>query len=180
MPYTFTVPETEMYDEENNRFIFVKEQTLTIEHSLISISKWESKWHKPFISKQELTTEETLDYVRCMTLTQNVKSETYLAITPRILRDILEYMKDPMTGTRFREDPNAPKPKPKDISSEEIYYDMAALNIPFDPCEKWHINRLITLIRVASEKNNPKKKKMTAKERSALNNSRRKKYNTRG
>lgn len=181
-PYTFTIPEQELYDEDANRFIYIKEQQITIAHSLLSISKWESKWHRPFISMEPLTKEQEIDYIRCMTLTQNVKSEIYYAIPDRVKNEIYAYMDDPMTGTTITEDPRKAKPKTpmKNISSEELYYDMVALNIPFDPCEKWHLNRLIMLIRVCNEKNNPDKRKMTAKERSALNKARRAKHHTKG
>lgn len=182
MPYTFTIPETEFYDDEKEEFVYTKEQTITIEHSLISISKWESKWHKPFMSDKPISEVEARDYIRCMTITQNVKPETYNYIPQNILEGIYAYMEDPMTGTTFREDPKGAgikNIKGRKVSSEEIYYDMVALTIPFEPCEKWHINRLLTLIRICSEKNKPKKK-MTAKERSALNKSRRKQHGTRG
>ena len=148
---------TELFDEDKNEFIPIKATTLQLEHSLVSISKWESKWHKPFLTDTEKTTEEIIDYVRCMTLTQNVNPDTYLAITNDQIKKIRDYIQDPMTATTFKEDPNTGRAKKKVITSEVIYYQMIALNIPME-CQKWHVNRLMTLIRVCSIKNQPDKK----------------------
>lgn len=156
-----------------------KDVHLTLEHSLVSISKWEAKWHKPFISKEPKTTEELLDYVRCMTLTQNVDPLVYNFIDNSVLKQITDYIEDSMTATWFSEDK---KPPSREIvTSELIYYWMVALQIPFE-CQKWHLNRLMTLIKICSIKNDPSKnkKKMSAKERSALNKARRAKHHSKG
>lgn len=146
----------EGWDEKNRVFIDPKTVTLQLEHSLISISKWESKWHKPFISKKEKTPEEIIDYVKCMTLTQNVKPEVYEHITQENIEQVNAYIGDPMTATTFskREGKGGSN---EIVTSEILYYDMVAYNIPFE-CQKWHLNRLLTLIRVCGEKNNPGKK----------------------
>ena len=157
-----TIPRTECYDEETNTFFTINEQTLHLEHSLISISKWESKWHKPFISKEDRTAEETRDYIRCMTIESNVNPNVYLAIPASTLEKVKWYISESMTATWFKEDKNAPKGGKKVITSEVIYYWMISQNIPIE-CEKWHLNRLFTLIRVCSEKNRPQKK-MSRKE----------------
>ena len=177
--FKFIIPETELFDEEKNEFITIHEQIVHIEHNLISISKWESKWHKPFISKDGMTREQTLDYIKCMTLDDNIPDLAYECIPNKVILDINNYMDDPMTGTRFS---NVEKSKPasnRNVSSEELYFDMIAFGIPFDPCEKWHLNRLITLIRICNEKNKPSKK-MSAKERTALNKARRNRHHTKG
>lgn len=169
------IPSTEIYDEEKNEFIYTKETSLQLEHSLLSISKWESKWHKPFLTEEKKTTEEIIDYVRCMTLTQNVKSETYLGLTRDNLKDVEAYIEDPMTATTFNDSNKTGKNK-EIITSEIIYYWMIAQNIPIE-CQKWHINRLLTLIKVCSIKNDTKPKKMSRKEvmsrNKALNDARR-------
>ena len=95
------IPETEQYDEANDRFITTKKQVLRLEHSLVSLSKWESKWHKPYLSRKPKTREEQIDYVRCMTLTQNVDPDVYTAITPQMLKTVDAYIDDSMTATTF-------------------------------------------------------------------------------
>lgn len=175
------VPARELYDEINDRFISVNATTLKLEHSLVSISKWEAKWCKPFLGRSEKTTEETLDYIRCMTLTQNVDPNVYKALTNGNIEKIHEYINAPMSATTFRENPNAPKSR-EIITSELVYYWMITLGIPVE-FQKWHFNRLLTLIRVFNVKNKPPRK-MSQREimanNAALNNARRKAMNTKG
>lgn len=175
-----TIPESDYYDEAKERFVTSKRQTLKLEHSLVSLSKWESKWKKPFLSDKPKTWEETIDYVRCMTITQNVNPDSYYAIDESGLKKIQEYINDSMTATWFRKDSN--RPSRRIITSEVIYSQMITLGIPVD-FEKWHLNRLMTLIRVCSEENAPKKKmgkKEILQQNRALNNARRKQHHTRG
>ena len=175
------VPSTEMWDEVNEKFVDSKEHVLQLEHSLVSLSKWESKWCKPFLSKENKTFEETIDYIRCMTINQNIPDEVYNCLTGENIREINEYISAPMTATRFSNDVTG-KGSREQITSELIYYWMIALNIPFE-CQKWHINRLLTLIRVCNIKNHPSKK-MSRREimnrNTALNAARRKKLRTNG
>ena len=171
----------EGWDEENEEFVESKVQTLQLEHSLVSLSKWESKWCKPFFSTDNKTYEEVLDYIKCMTLTQNVKPEVYKYLTEKNITEITDYINAPMTATTFNE--ASTKGRGRDIiTSELIYYWMIAFNIPVD-FQKWHINRLLTLIRVCEIKNSPGKK-MSSKEitsqYAALNAARKKKLNTKG
>ena len=176
-----TIPSTELWDEINEEFITTKEQTLRLEHSLVSLSKWESKWCKPFLSKTNKTDEEMLDYVRCMTLTQNVHDEVYRCLTDDNIRKIYEYIDAPMTATWFHEDKTKGTSR-EQTTSELIYYWMIALNIPFE-CQKWHLNRLLTLIRVCNIKNQPPKK-MSKRDimsrNAALNAARRNQLHTKG
>lgn len=153
---TITIPDTELYDERTDSFLMVKGCTLQLEHSLISISKWESTWCKPFLGHEDKTAEQTMDYVRCMTINQHVDPLVYKAIPNSELIRIREYINAPMTATWFN-DREGRAPSRKIITSELVYYWMIAQNIPFE-CEKWHFNRLMTLIRVCSEKNKPPKK----------------------
>lgn len=175
-----TVPAVEMFDDEKQEFITGKEQTLQLEHSLVSLSKWESKWCKSFFSKQKKTYEETLDYIKCMTLTQNVQPEVYTRLTRENIIEINKYIEAPMTATYFSD--RNDKPNRETITSELIYYWMIALNVPFE-CQKWHLNRLLTLIKVCNIKNKPPKK-MSKREimsrNAALNAARRQQYNTKG
>lgn len=174
------IPETELYDEVREEFITLKSQELQLEHSLVSISKWESKWHKPFLSDKEKTTEEILDYIKCMTITQNVKDGTYKRLNGDNIKAINDYIGDPMTATTFNDNNN--KPSREIITAEIIYYWMIANQIPME-CQKWHINRLLTLIKVCSIKNSPSKK-MSKQEilnrNRALNAARKKELNTTG
>lgn len=176
-----TIPGCELWDEVNECFVTTKETTIQLEHSLVSLSKWEAKWHKPFLKKEMKTVEETLDYIRCMTLTQNVDPNVYKFITEDVMEEINKYIEDPMTATWFAKEDNV-KPNREVITSEILYYYMIALNIPFE-CQKWHLNRLITLIRVCSAKNQPDKKlskKQALKNQAALNAARRKALNSKG
>lgn len=154
------IPATDEFDPENNMFYKTKETTLTLEHSLVALSKWESKWKVPFLNNESMTADQFRDYVRCMTITQNVDPLVYYALTQENTNDILKYMEDPMTATKIN-DKNLPRNGPqrgsKVITAELIYYWMTALNIPFE-CQKWHLNRLMTLIKVASIEQQPPKK----------------------
>ena len=175
------VPASELWDEKSNVFTNTKETILVLEHSLISISKWEAKWHKAFLGKEEKTTEEVIDYIKCMTLTQNVDDNVYNALTNENIESINNYINDPHTATVIYEDPNGPKNK-ETITSELIYYWMITLNIPFE-CQKWQLNRLLTLIRVCNIKNKPPKKmseRQIMSRNAALNAARRKRLNTKG
>ena len=176
-----TIPAVEQWDENKQEFIFTKEQKLQLEHSLVSLSKWESKWCKAFLTKQDKTIEETLDYIRCMTLTQNVNPEIYQYLTNGNVDKVNRYIEAPMTATYFSEDKNG-KTSREQITAELIYYWMISLNIPFE-CQKWHLNRLLTLINVCNIKNTPPKKrskKEIMSRNAALNAARRERLNTKG
>ena len=176
-----TIPAVELFDERTQTFIETKQQTLQLEHSLVSLSKWESKWQKPFYSNMEKSIEETIDYVKCMTITPNVKPEVYNFLTNDHLQQIYEYIGSPMTATTFSAHEKQ-APNREVVTAELIYYWMITAQIPFE-CEKWHLNKLITLIRVCSVKSQPPKK-MSKKElmsrNHALNAARRKQHNTKG
>ena len=176
-----TVPGIELWDEEAQEFIYSKEQTLQLEHSLISLSKWESKWCKPYFSKKDKNYEEVLDYIRCMTTTPNVKPEVYKCLTEENIEEIQKYINAPMTATYISENRNGGGNR-ETVTSELIYYWMISLNIPIE-FQKWHLNRLITLIRVCQIKNTPPKKMSKSaimSRNAALNASRRKQLNTKG
>ena len=178
-----TIPEQESWDEINQEFIYTKEQTLRLEHSLVSLSKWESKWHKSYFSKKEKTDEETIDYIRCMTLTKNVDSDIYYHLGLFNINKINEYIEDPMSATKiYDSDDSKGKIGGETVTSELIYYWMITLNIPVE-FEKWHLNRLITLIKVCNMKNAPKKKMSRSeimKRNRELNKARRKQLNSKG
>lgn len=180
---TINIPiSSEGWDEEKQEFVEPKTQTLQLEHSLVSLSKWESKWHKPFYSKKELSDEETLDYIKCMTLNKNINSDVYDHLTRENVKDVMAYIGNPMTATTFYKEDKGSN-NHETITSELIYYWMIASNIPFEPCQKWHLNRLITLIRVCGIKNTPPKKRSRREimsRNAALNASRRKQMNTKG
>ncbi len=175
------IPEKELWDEAKEEFTHTKAQTLRMEHSLVSLSKWESKWKKAFLSKKEKTYEETIDYIRCMTVTQNVDPDVYKYLSAENIKQINEYINDPMTATTFSENKQSGG-NHETLTAEVIYYYMIASNIPFE-CQKWHLNKLLTLIRVCSIKNQPPKKmgrEELLKRNNALNAARRKKFNTKG
>jgi len=175
-----TIPNT-YFDQEKQEFITLNNTTLRLEYSLLSISKWEAKWKIPFLSKEEKTYEQTVDFVRCMTLTQNVNPIVYQNLTKDILNEVFLYINDPMTATTIKQTNG--KHSREVVTSELVYYWMVALQIPFDPCEKWHFNRLMTLIEVTSIKNQPPKKmgkKKTAQSNAAINAARRARLGSKG
>ena len=185
LPIIIPATVREDYDEVKNEFIYTvveKEQTIHLEHSLVSLSKWESKWNKPFLHTKDKTDEEVLDYVKCMTLTPNIDPAVYTRLTQANLNAIHDYIGASMTATTFSKDENK-KHKREIVTAELIYYWMVALNIPFE-CQRWHLNRLITLIRVCNIKNTPQKKKRggrdTALKYAQLNASRQKKRPKKG
>ena len=176
-----TIEAKEFYDEKLEEFFETKKQTLRLEHSLVSLSKWEAKWQKPFLTIDDKTFEETIDYIRCMTITQNVDPIVYRAASREIIKIVNEYIEDPMSATTFSKD-RSKKVNKEIVTSELIYFWMFTYNISWD-CQKWHLNRLLTLINVCNIKNQPQKK-MSGKEqmaqRRALNAARQKRFNTRG
>ena len=181
MPLPIHIPKKELFDQKTGKFIIVKETNIILEHSLISISNWESKWHKPYLSSDKKTTEEFISYLQCMCLTKNVDPNVFYAIDGDDIRRIVSYITDSMTATTIKK--REQKKSREIITSELIYFWMTNFNIPFEPCQKWHINRLLTLIEIASIKNQPPKKmgkREAAQQRAALNASRRARYNTRG
>lgn len=171
----------EGWDEEKQEFIDPITSTLMLEHSLVSLSKWESKWHKPFLSKEQKTEEEILDYIKCMTITEDVDPNIYRYLTVNDFKKVNDYIENPMTATTFPDEKTS-KNNREIVTSELIYYWMIALTIPFE-CEDWHLNRLLTLIRVCNIKNAPPKKMSKGeimRRNTALNEARRKQLNTRG
>ena len=173
---TITIPAAELFDENTNEYIYTRETTIKIEHSLVSVSKWEAKWEVPFLNAK-MSREQSIDYIRCMTITQNVDPNIYKTIPNSLLKEVNEYIDSKQTATWFN-DKNNRAHKQRTVTSELIYYWMIACGIPFE-CEKWHLNRLVTLIRVCQEEAKPSKQ-MTLEERKALNNARRQKYRTKG
>ena len=175
--------EPERWDEEKEEFIIPKTQTLQLEHSLVSLSKWESKWNKPFITnnKKDKTTEEILDYIKCMTITQNVDPKVYDHLTDDNIKEIDKYIGNSMTATTFSDNGTA-KANREVVTAEVIDYWMITLNIPSE-YRKWHLNRLLTLIRVCNIKNSPQKKRSqrdVMRQNTELNRARRQRHNSRG
>ena len=174
------IEEVEQYNETTNEFTTTKAQIICLEHSLVSISKWESRWNKPFLSRDEKTKEESIDYIKCMTITPNVDDSVYETFTEEHMQIINAYIEAEMTATKISISPE--KPNREIITSEIIYFWMINYNIPFE-CEKWHINRLLTLINVCNIKNReqkPMSKADIAKRHADLNAARRKAFNSKG
>ena len=175
-----TIPAmNDLWDERNQQFLSIKETTIQLENSLLSISKWESKWNKSFINTKDKTEDELIDYIKCMTITKNVDPNIYVCLTAENIQEIVNYINAPMTATTIRD---TGKSNHEIVTSELIYYWMISLNIPVK-FEKWHLNRLITLIRVCSIKNQPAKKMSRGEimqRNAALNAARKKRWNTKG
>ena len=190
MPLKITIEANEsnpLFDPETNRFIVLKHPvTITMEHSLLAVSKWESKWMTPFTSesKETFTREKLIDYFRCMTITPNVDPEVYYALTNEQINEIVAYMNSPMTATKIKDIPGSHGKSGHvgAVTSEVLYYQMAALRIPFE-CQKWHLNRLLMLLKIgAIEQQPPKKmgKRDAMAQRRSLNAARKAKHHTRG
>ena len=165
MTLTVTVEETKLINQDTLEIITVPATTIELEHSLYAISKWESIWHDQFLKDRNfvgepLTQEQLLSYMQCMSINGPDNGAfdilVYRAISAKDIDRIRQYMEDPMTGTTFVEEVGKGRPAGSVMSSEEIYYAMFKWNIPLE-LEHWHINRLMTLLRVFGEKENPKK-----------------------
>lgn len=178
---TIVVPGVEMFDEQTQEFVSRGDVTLDLEHSLVSVSKWESMYEKPFLGGAEKTTEEIFEYIKQMTLTPNVSEEVFHKLSEENITAVNKYIEAKMTATWFSEAPGAPRTRDV-ITAELIYYWMITFQIPFE-CENWHLNRLFTLIRVCNIKQ-AKPKKMSRSEMAArnreLNAQRRQQLGTKG
>ena len=182
---TIIIPEQEAFNEKTNSFVKIKPCELKLEHSLLSLWKWESKHHKYFLENKDLNSEEIIDYIRCMTLNK-VDDYVYDFLTEKNIEDIKEYLVDPMSATWFSDSKKPQTGRKEIVTAELIYSSMIILNIPVEIFEKRHLNHVLTLIRVCSEKQNPdtNKNKQNPKEvlqhYSELNKARKAKLNTKG
>lgn len=178
------VPGGEFFDEDRQEFIDTKPQHLIMEHSLLSLSKWEAKWEKPFLTDDNKTPDEYIDYIRCMTITKNIDNLVYRSLSISNIESIKSYINGSHTATTIKRLYGSKAPRRnKIITSELIYYWMIANNIPIE-CEKWNLHRLLTLISICNIENNPKKRKMSRnailQQNRELNAARRAKYHSRG
>jgi hypothetical protein len=175
-----TVTTVEGYDDSSSTFVASESVVIELEHSLLSLSKWESRWEIPFLGSESKTDEQTLDYVRCMFSGDEFPEELFSKLTQANYEEINEYINAPMSATTFNDNQNSASREV--VTAELIYYWMIALGIPFE-CQEWHLNRLLTLVKVCNIKNAPAKK-MTASaataERQRLNELRRKETGSKG
>ena len=178
---TMNISDKDYYNDDTSKFVLLKGKTIELEHSLVSLSKWESKWCKPFLGKDKKSKEEQRDYISCMLITKNVDPDFHLYLSDQEVATINAYIDHKMTATTFSE-LHTPRASNQVVTSELIYYWMISLNIPFE-CQKWHLNRLLTLIRVCSIKGaGPEKmpKNTVLARNRALNAARKQQLNTRG
>lgn len=182
---TIYVNPNEMYNDSKNEFLYFDGGILQLEHSLEAVRKWEARWHIPFLETDEKTYKQIRDYIRCMTLNPVKDPNIYMFLTRKNIDDVVTYIKNPMTATWFSNTNNYKGGKQsarEKITAELIYYWMISLNIPHE-YERWHLNQLMTLIKVITEKNKKQEKRSPqeiARERQRLNEERKKQYNTRG
>lgn len=158
---TIVVPGVEYFDEKTEQFLNLSEVTLSLEHSLVSLSKWESIFEKPFIGPEEKTTEETIGYIKAMNKSEDTPTDVYSRLTNENFKQVNEYIDAKMSATWFSD--KAQGRSREVITSELIYYWMITYNIPVE-FQHWHLNRLFTLIKVCNAKNAPEKKKMSRQE----------------
>lgn len=181
---TICLEEGEFYDEAIEEFVIRYACTFNVEHSLISISKWETLHKKPFFSTVEKTDEETISYIKCMTINKNVPDFTYETLPRHVKQQLAEYIQDPATATTFAEGNQlqSARRNREVVTSELIYYWMVVSGIPIE-CQTWHINRLLALIRIFSIKNSKQKKRPLREimaENRALNEARKAEFGSRG
>lgn len=180
-----TIPKTTLFNEETNKFSDVQETTLSMEHSLVSVSKWEQFMGKPFLGRDTRTDEETLHYIKCMVLSpEDVSEDVFRALTPDNMNAISEYINHKMTATWFsNQAPANSRTNGEVVTAEVMYYWLVALQIDFQ-VQHWHLNTMLTLVRVTNIKNDPKKKMMpkedAAAERARLNAERKAQYKSKG
>lgn len=181
-----TIPKTESWDEGNNVFVNTEEVSLELEHSLVSLSKWEAIWEKPFIGDDEKSVEETLSYIECMILTPDYPADVTSRLTNDLITKIQSYIDAKRSATWFNEKAQPGQKKSREvITSELIYYWMGIYKIWKD-CEDWHLNRLFTLIKVHSaksetgQKKKPRSQAEMMAERRRLNEQRKAQYGTNG
>ena len=158
MPLKIYIPRKEMWDESRGEFITFEERKLTLEHSLVSLTKWESKWCKPFLSPEDKTQEEMMDYVRCMIMDEDVEDEIAYAFTPADMKKVEEYIAKDQTASTIPETKDSSEPRSNELmTSELIYYYLGQIQCLTPTIENWHLSRTLMLIRVASFKQKPEK-----------------------
>lgn len=170
----------ESFDDETQTFIVTESRTIKLEHSLVSLSAWESKWEKPFLGDSKKTVKETIDYIRCMLL-GDVDDDILDSLSQKNIDDISDYINSKRTAT-YIDSGDSKGPSREIITSEVIYHWMISHNIPFE-CQHWHLNRLMTLIQVCNIKNQPEKKMSKSeimRRNKELNDARKAKLNTKG
>lgn len=175
------IPDIELFNNATGEFSYIKGGHLVLEHSLVAIHRWESKWKKPYLSNIKKTREESVDYIRCMIVDGSVDDEVLDMIPDHLMKEIDDYIHDPMTATTFADSKSSP-PSRNPITAEVIYWQMTVLNIPIE-FENRHLNQLLTLIHVCTVKNGPKEKmsKQELYERHRkINEMNKKRFNTRG
>jgi len=178
-----TIKGLDLWDSKIQKFVVTKDQEIVLEHSLVSLSKWEFIWEKPFLGQEKRTREEWISYIKCMTITQNISDSVYNRITQADIELVSKYIDKKASALTFKDvAKGGHTPYHKTMTSETIYYWMTVAKIPFIPCEKWHLNRLLTLIRLCNDKNNPRKmsKDEIYKQNRELNKQRRAKLNSKG
>lgn len=181
---TINIPAQQFFNDETQRFFKVEGATLHLEHSLVAVSKWEQKWEKSFLNNGEMTTEETMSYIHCMIVSpENPPEEILDHISEENLQSISDYINAKMTATWFNDRSLSRQSNGEVVTAEIVYYWLVALQIPFET-QYWHLNRLLTFIRVVNIKNDPKKKMMpkteAANQQRLLNEQRKAKFGTKG
>lgn len=180
---TVHIPDVELFNNATGEFSYAKGGTLTLEHSLVAVHEWESKWKKPYLSQKKKTREESVDYIRCMIVEGHVDDEALRAIPNDVMTTVDNYIHDPMTATIIHSEGQSSNSSNGTFTTAEIiYWQMTVLNIPI-VFETRHLNKLLTLIKICSIKNG-KPKMLSKQERyernRKINEQNKKRYNTKG
>lgn len=178
-----TVPGGRHWDPIMEQFFYTRETVLTLEHSLVSIKKWEERWKVCYLNKHRKKTDaELIDYIRCMTITQNVNPLVYYALSDDNISDVVKYIQDPHTATYYVDFEQEAESKGELLTAEVLYYYMIKLQIPIE-FQKWHLNSLIALLKVFDKKETPPKKLSESEARArhaSINERNRALFNTKG
>jgi hypothetical protein len=170
---TITVLGEEHWDQENEKFVYPDSFKLELEHSLVSLSKWESKWEVPFLGEKPKTTEMVLDYIECMILTPDPPADWISKLSKENIEEITAYFDSKQSATWFND--HHPEPKTGEtITSELVYYWLDICDIDWQ-AQYWHLNRLLTLVKIHTVKQakpKPMSRSEMLRRRRALNKQR--------
>lgn len=150
----------ELFDEETNTFLHPVGKKLHLEHSLLSISKWEAEWEIPFLNTDK-TSEQSLSYIKCCVLDDDFDELLLNTLSDKNILDFNAYLSKGMTAKKIIDLRSSLSQKRKSrrpasqkaLTSEDIYYSMIQFHV-WKECEEWPLQRLLSLLQLCSLKSN--------------------------